>query len=56
MLRLGKPDFIEIKSVTFCGESKVSNGDLERIKNPWFLGPGQTTSGTEGSKPYPLVN
>ena len=23
-LRLGKPDFIEIKSVTFCGESKAA--------------------------------
>merc|ERR1719277_1203351 len=33
LVQLGKPDFIEIKSVTFCGESKASN--LTISNTPW---------------------
>jgi tRNA wybutosine-synthesizing protein 1 len=33
LVALGQPDFIEIKSVTFCGESKASNLKLEHV--PW---------------------
>merc|ERR1711862_442679 len=29
----GQPDFIEIKSVTFCGESKASSLTIEHV--PW---------------------
>ena len=56
-LRLGKPDFIEIKSVTFCGESKVSLGEFHRetnASNHGYVGPGQTTDmggSTHGGTP-----
>lgn len=33
LLALGKPDLIEIKSVTFCGESKASNLTMGSV--PW---------------------
>lgn len=33
LVALGKPDFLEIKSVTFCGESKASSLKLENV--PW---------------------
>merc|ERR1739845_330715 len=33
LVALGDPDFIEIKSVTFCGESKASSLKLENV--PW---------------------
>lgn len=33
LVALGKPDFIEIKSVTFCGESKASS--LTIANTPW---------------------
>jgi len=33
LVELGEPDFIEIKSVTFCGESKASSLKLEHV--PW---------------------
>lgn len=33
LVALGEPDFIEIKSVTFCGESKASN--LTISNSPW---------------------
>jgi len=33
LVALGEPDFIEIKSVTFCGESKASN--LTIANTPW---------------------
>lgn len=33
LVALGEPDFLEIKSVTFCGESKASNMKLENV--PW---------------------
>lgn len=33
LVALGQPDFIEIKSVTFCGESKASN--LTISNTPW---------------------
>uniref|UniRef100_A0A7S2AHM4 tRNA wybutosine-synthesis domain-containing protein n=1 Tax=Alexandrium andersonii TaxID=327968 RepID=A0A7S2AHM4_9DINO len=33
LVSLGQPDFIEIKSVTFCGESKASSLKLEDV--PW---------------------
>jgi len=33
LVALGEPDFIEIKSVTFCGESKASNLKLADV--PW---------------------
>jgi len=33
LVALGKPDFIEIKSVTFCGESKASSLTIE--STPW---------------------
>jgi len=33
LVALGQPDFIEIKSVTFCGESKASSMQLSNV--PW---------------------
>lgn len=33
LIALGKPDFIEIKSVTFCGESKASTLSISHV--PW---------------------
>lgn len=33
LIKIGNPDFIEIKSVTFCGESKAS--DLTISSSPW---------------------
>lgn len=33
LVDLGKPDFIEIKGVTYCGESKASNLTMQNI--PW---------------------
>merc|ERR1712113_264333 len=33
LVALGQPDLIEIKSVTFCGESKASNMQLSNV--PW---------------------
>merc|ERR1719333_2059656 len=33
LVALGQPDLIEIKSVTFCGESKASSLKLENV--PW---------------------
>ncbi|XP_070572971.1 S-adenosyl-L-methionine-dependent tRNA 4-demethylwyosine synthase TYW1-like [Ptychodera flava] len=33
LIAIGKPDFIEIKGVTYCGESKASNLTMENI--PW---------------------
>jgi len=33
LVKMGNPDFIEIKSVTFCGESKASSLKLEN--SPW---------------------
>ncbi|KAG8222636.1 hypothetical protein J437_LFUL011912 [Ladona fulva] len=33
LVALGKPDFIEVKGVTFCGTSKASNLTMENV--PW---------------------
>lgn len=33
LVALGQPDFIEIKSVTFCGESKASSMTMQQV--PW---------------------
>lgn len=33
LVHLGEPDFIEIKSVTFCGESKASDLNIRNV--PW---------------------
>mmetsp|Transcript_139705 Transcript_139705/g.243245 ORF Transcript_139705/g.243245 Transcript_139705/m.243245 type:complete len:713 (-) Transcript_139705:113-2251(-) len=33
LVALGEPDFLEVKSVTFCGESKASSLKLENV--PW---------------------
>merc|ERR1739842_39879 len=33
LVSLGKPDFIEIKGVTFCGSSKASSLTMENV--PW---------------------
>ena len=34
LIRRGKPDFIEIKSVTFCGVSDGSNLTMQNV--PWY--------------------
>ena len=33
LVELGRPDFIEIKGVTFCGSSKASTLTMENV--PW---------------------
>ncbi|XP_063216466.1 S-adenosyl-L-methionine-dependent tRNA 4-demethylwyosine synthase TYW1-like isoform X2 [Bacillus rossius redtenbacheri] len=33
LVRVGRPDFIEVKGVTFCGTSKASNLTMENV--PW---------------------
>ena len=37
LVALGKPDFIEIKSVTFCGESKAYNMIRHQCDNIYDL-------------------
>lgn len=34
LIELGKPDFIEIKAVTYCGESNASDLTMQNV--PWF--------------------
>ena len=35
LINLGRPDFIEIKGVTYCGDSKASTLTMENV--PWYF-------------------
>ena len=35
LVALGQPDFIEIKSVTFCGKSDASDLTFENVPFSW---------------------
>lgn len=34
LINLGQPDFIEIKGVTYCGDSKASTLTMQNV--PWY--------------------